>query len=169
MWPFWRRRSDDDRIRQALSEHLSKEIIDDILKSSAPSDSTLQDWTSHFILLQVREDDLRSMTANLNEALDIVVRREGVVCGILSSMILVTFGLPLVDDDASKARDQQAKCVARLVTELGSNVRLVYGAADGLVGTVGSARQTLRGLFLPRFATQIETLLALEFGKSVEM
>lgn len=169
MWGFWRRKSDDDRIREALSEHLSKEIIDEILRSSTASDSALQDWTSHFILLQVREDNLRSMATHLNEALDIIVRREGVICGTLSSFILVTFGLPLVDDDTGKARDQQAKCVARLVTELGSNVRLVYGSATGLVGTVGGGGQTLRGLFLPRFAKQIERLLSLEFGKAAEM
>ena len=71
--------------------------------------------------------------------------------------------------DAERARDQQAKTVARLTAELGPDVRLVHGAADGLVGTFGSPQHMHYGPLLPGFGHHLGALLALEFGQSAEV
>ena len=55
-----------------------------------------------------------------------------------------------------------------LVAELGPEVRLVHGAADGLVGTFGSPQHMHYGPLLPGFQRHLGALLALEFGQSAE-
>jgi hypothetical protein len=78
------------------------------------------------------------------------------------------FGHP-ISEDLDKSNDQRAKSVARLVTELGANVRLVHGTTEGLVGNVGSPHRLTDGALLPGFAQYVNALMALEFGQSAEI
>ena len=76
---------------------------------------------------------------------------------------------PLREMEPERASDQRAKCVARLMTELGSNIRLVHGTAAGLIGNIGSQERFHYGVLLPGFARYLTALTALEFGQSAEM
>jgi len=101
-------------------------------------------------------------------AIDIIVRRNGTVCDIMSSMVLAIFGHP-ISEELEKSNDQRAKSVARLVTELGANIRLVHGVTQGLVGNYGSPGRIHWGPLLPGFAQYVTALTALEFGQSAEI
>jgi hypothetical protein len=74
-----------------------------------------------------------------------------------------------ISEELEKSNDQRAKSVARLVTELGANIRLVHGTAAGLVGNVGSQSRFHWGPLLPGFARYVNALTALEFGQSAEI
>jgi len=169
MWSFWKWKSEEQRIRDEFSQHLAKGVIDEILKNPNQGLPSVKPWTSCYVLLQVRDADLQEMTQHLNTAIDIVVRRDGIVCGILSSVMLAAFGLPFVDDNLGRQRAQQAKAIARLAAKLGTNARLIYGTTSGMAGTVGNSEYQLHGFFLPDFDKQLERLRALDFGKAIEV
>jgi hypothetical protein len=100
--------------------------------------------------------------------MDIIVRRNGTVCDIMSSMVLAIFGHP-ISEELEKSNDQRAKSVARLMTELGANIRLVHGTAAGMIGNIGSPQRFHYGVLLPDFARYLTALTALKFGQSAEM
>lgn len=166
MWPFKRRR-DDAMLHAETTRRLADEVADELVRNPRPPQMGLSPASIRFILLQVRDDPVEQAAVNVAKAIDLIERRNGMVTDVMSSMVLAVFGLP-DSDDAEKERDQQAKCVARLVAELGQDVRLVHGMADGLAGTFGSPQHMHYGPLLPGFQRHLGALLTLEFGQSAE-
>lgn len=166
MWPFNRRR-DAAKLRAEETRRLADEVADELVRNPRPPHIGLAPAQVRFILLQVRDEPVERAAANIATAIDLIERRGGMVTDVMSSMVLAVFGVP-ESDDAEKDRDQQAKTVARLVAELGLEVRLVHGAADGLVGTFGSQQHMHYGPLLPGFQRHLGALLALDFGQSAE-
>jgi hypothetical protein len=167
MWSFkrWRMRK---KIRSAFSEYLANEVLDEIINNPDRTRKPPQRAEICFILLQIRDDTAEKLPAHIGQAMDIVVQRGGTVCDVMSSVVLAIFGFPL-SDDPERNRDQRSKSVTRLVTELGPNIRLVYGTAEGLVGNFGSPRRLHYGPLLPGFARYLSALTALEFGQATEL
>lgn len=167
MWPFkgWRERA---AVRAALAKYLDPALVRRL--SSQPDRLRLETERADicFILLQVRDDPVDQVSTHLAYAMDIIIRHDGLVCDIMSSMALMIFGLPL-REDPEKCNDQRAKSVARLVTELGANIRLVHGTTEGLVGNYGSEHRVHWGPLLPGFARHVNALTALEFGQAAEV
>jgi hypothetical protein len=167
MWPFkhWRERAE---VRAAFMKYLTPALVDRL--RSQPDRLRLETERADicFILLQVRDDPVDQVSAHMAHAMDIIVRRNGTVCDIMSSMVLAIFGHP-ISEELEKSNDQRAKSVARLVTELGANIRLVHGTTEGLVGNYGSPDRIHWGPLLPGFAQYVNALTALEFGQSAEI
>jgi hypothetical protein len=167
MWPFKRRRN-VAKVRAAFTRYLADEVIDELIRNPRPPRTTPEPARIHFILLQVRDEPVVHAPVHLAKAIDIIERRNGLVSDVMASMVLAIFGFP-VGEDAERERDQRTKSVARLVTELGPDIRLVYGTVDGLVGTFGSPQHFHYGPLLPGFAHYVSALTALEFGQSAEL
>jgi hypothetical protein len=167
MWSFkrWRERK---KLHAAFSPYLPKDIIDDIVNNPRPFPAAPQPARLCFILLQVRDDPLERMPEHMATAFDILLRREGMVWDTMSSLTLATFGLP-ISDDPGRDRDQRTKSVAHLMTELGADVRLVYGTVDGFLGNCGSPERFHYGPMLPGFARYLQELTKLEFGQAAEI
>ena len=167
MWPFkrWRERA---MVRAALTKYLADEVADELLNNPDRVRLKIERADICFILLQVRDDPVDQVQAHMTHALDIIIRRNGTVCDHMSSLVLAIFGHP-ISEDLDRSNDQRAKSVARLVTELGSNIRLVHGTIEGLVGNYGSPHRIRWGPLLPGFAQYVNALTALEFGKSAEV
>ena len=166
MWPFKRRREQKE-LRALFKRYLADEVADELLKNPRGLRLETQRADISFILLQVRDDPVDQAQAHIAYAMDIIMRRGG-WCDVMSSLVLSVFGLPF-SEDAEKSNDQRAKSVARLVTELGTNIRLVHGAAEGLIGNYGSPQRFHYGPLLPGFARYTTALSALEFGQSAEV
>lgn len=167
MWPFKRRR-ERAKLRAAFTRRLADEVIDELVRNPRPIRMELQPATLRFILLQVRDDPVEQASAHMATAFDIIERRQGTVWGVASSMALASFGPPF-SDDAERASDQRAKSVARLMTELDPDIRLVHGTVDGLLGNCRSPERMHYGPLLPQFARYLSALIALEFGQSAEV
>lgn len=136
MWPFRRRRT-VAKLRAAYTRHLADEIINELVNNPEPYRGGPEPTELCFMLLQVRDDPVERAPAHLARAFDIIKRRDGMVWGVMSSMALATFGFPF-SDDPDKDRDRRAKSVARLVTEIGPDIRLIHGTVDGLLGSYGA-------------------------------
>ena len=161
----WRARR---KLRAQFSHYVASEVIDELVSRPKPDRPTPEPTQLCFILLQVRDDPVAAVPAHMAKAFDIITRREGMVWSALSSMAIATFGPPF-GDDPEKDRDHRAKSVARLVTELGRNIRLVYGTVDGLLGDYGGEQRLVYGPLLPDFQRYVTALTALEFGRSAEI
>ena len=129
MWPFKRKR-EREKLRAVFTKYLADEVADELLNNPRSLRLGTQRADICFILLQVRDDPVDQAQAHMAHAIDIIIRRNGLVCDIMSSMVMALFGLP-VSEDLEKSNDQRAKSVARLVTELGTNIRLVHGTTKG--------------------------------------
>lgn len=154
-------------MRTAFSKYVASEVIDEIVNNPDRTPAAPQSAEVCFILLQVRDDPVPQAPAYIAKAMEIIVQRNGVVT-VMSSVVLAIFGLPIVEDP-EKNRDQRSKSVARLVTGLGPDIRLIYGAVGGLVGSFGSAQRLYFGAMLTGFARYPAALTALEFGQTVEV
>jgi hypothetical protein len=166
MWPFKRRREQQE-LRALFKKHLADEVADELLKNPRRLRLETHRADISFILLQVRDDPVDQAQAHMAHAMDIIMRRGG-WCDVMSSLALSVFGLP-VSEDVEKSNDQRAKSVARLVTELGANIRLVHGTTEGLIGNYGSPERFHYGPLLPGFARYLTALTSLEFGQSAEV
>jgi hypothetical protein len=155
-------------MRSAFSQYVASEVIDELTNGPRPYRATLRPTELCFVLLQVRDDPVDQAPVHLAKAYEIIKRRQGMVWGVMSSMALATFGMPF-SDDPEKDRDRRAKSVARLVTELGRDARLIYGTVDGLLGSYGSEARLVYGPLLPDFQRYVSALIALEFGQSAEI
>lgn len=170
MWPFTRKNpSADQHLRAVFGRYVSPELLDAAVAEFGPESHPPKPWLCTYILLQVRDVNLAEVSGLLDSAVEILSQRGAFVSDLMSSLLIATFGLPLVDEDQDKARSQQAKAVARLVTELGPNIRLVYGTAAGLAGNVGASQHMNFGILLPDIASKLSVLTTLGFGKAVEV
>ena len=167
MWPFKRRR-DAAKLHAEATRRLADEVVDELIKNPRQPRIGLNPASIRFILLQVRDEPVEQAVATIAKAIDLIERRNGMVTDVMSSMVLAVFGLP-DSDDAEKDRDQQAKTVARLIAELGPDVRLAHGTADGLIGTFGAPQHMHYGPLVPGFARYLNALIAVEFGEAVEI
>lgn len=170
MWPFTRKNPKaDQHLREVFGRHVPPDVLDIALAEFGQPPQPPKTWRGAYILLQVRDADLDAVSGRLDSAIEILERRGAFVTDLMSSLVLATFGLPLVDDDLDKARSQQTKAAARLISELGQNIRLVYGTAECLAGNVGASQHMNFGILLPDVAGKLAALLALEFGQSAEV
>ena len=87
---------------------------------------------------------------------------------VMSSVVAVTFGMPIREPD-SEGIDHRTQAVARLLNDLGPNVRLISGRADGLFGNIGARQRFSYGALIPDFGGRLESLLRLDFGASAEV
>jgi len=166
MWSlkrWWTRR----QLRSTFSQYIASEVIDELVSKPKPYRATPQPTRLCFILLQVRDEPVGQAPAHLVKAFDIIQRRDGMVWSVMSSVALATFGMPF-SDDPERDQDQRAKSVARLVAELGRDIRLIHGTVDGLLGDYGSENRRHYGPLLPFFQRHLNALTALEFGQATE-
>jgi hypothetical protein len=70
-----------------------------------------------------------------------------------------------VGDDATVRRDEAEPAMR----DLGPNVRIISGRADGLSGTVGGPRRFDFAALIPDFGRSLESLLELNLGSSAEI
>ena len=166
MWPVKRRR-ERDKVRAMFRGYVADELIDELVNNPRPLRLDLQPASISFILLQVRDEPVVEAPDRMAKAIDIIQRLYG-ICDVMSSTVLAIFGFPR-REELDGSSDQRAMSVARLVTELGPDIRLVYGTADGLVGNYGSPHRFRWGPLLPGFARYMTALTAREFGQSAEI
>ncbi len=169
MWSFdrWktvRRRRETLRL---LSPYLTKQAIDELVKMRDRPSPTPRQATIPYIILQVRDDDLAQASGYLGKAFEAVLDSNGAIMSVMSSVVAATFGIP-IRDPHSGSIDQRNQAVARLLRDLGPNVRVVSGRADGLFGTVGGPRRFDFAALIPDFGRSLESLLRLDFGHSAE-
>jgi hypothetical protein len=168
MWPFDRREERERQwIRQGFSKYLSRELVEQLVAN--PRSLTMGEMTKaevRFLLFQVRDSSLGDIRDLMNRAIAIAADTGGVIDCLMSSMMLVTFGIIAPPDGIPE--DQQLRAVAALIEKLGTDIRVLYGRAQCLHGTVGTDARFFYSVLLPDFGASMKRLLDVDFGTSVE-
>jgi len=150
-----------------FSRYVSPDVVDKLLREPPRDLKRAERRTISFVVFHVRDDDIENVQKQFERALPIVTEGDGLVEHVAASLVIATFGgLP---QNESAADDNRVRVAARLMSELGPELRLVHGSASGLVGNFGTDTALHYGSVLPNFSQILERLLNLEFGQSAEM
>jgi hypothetical protein len=169
MWPFYSRKEHQRRaLLRPFSPYLSPEMIETLVRNPDALLPSVQHGLIPYIILQVRDDDLGQVPGYLDQAFEAALDSGGAILSVMSSVVAVTFGIPIRDPD-SESIDQCNQAVARLLKDLGPNVRVISGRVNGLYGVLGSAHRVSFQALIPDFGKSLESLLGLEFGNSGEI
>jgi hypothetical protein len=154
-------------ITRAFSRYVSQDVIDELIREPRKDPKRAERRTVSFVVFQVRDDDIANVQNQFERAFPIVIDGGGVIEDVASSLVIATFGA--FQRNESVVEDKRALVAARLMGELGPEIRLVHGSASGLVGNVGTDSVLRYGSVLPNFGRILERLLRLEFGQSAEI
>jgi class 3 adenylate cyclase len=118
------------------------------------------------MIVQVRDDNLNELAKYIEKALDIIQHHNGIVDGVMASVIMVTFGSP------EKLAENELNCAElaeNLRRELSSNVRFLYGRKLCCSGSIISGRVITCGTYMPGFVEHLAELNKLNFGSDLEI
>jgi len=160
MWSFWKRRAQKAQLRAAFGKFVSEQTLQEIEKSiDNPSHRIpippLEMETIGYVILQVRSETSEHIPRHLAGALDTVLKHQGIVEEIMSSIFVATF---------KNTRDSHTQLITALQDKLGSDVRAVHGYGEFARGNYGSQIRLTYGTIFPDISTKLEALLKLEFG-----
>jgi hypothetical protein len=166
MWPFdWKERRERRWLLRAFSPYLSKDRFDGLMAEASSFPRPMESKEIHFLLLQVRDDDADEARPLVVEAVATACDRGGVVECMMSSFVLVTFGLYAWEQ--RPPAELMAELAGALLERMGSNIRIAYGRARGLHGLLGSEKRFAHTALLPGFGRYTATLLSTDFGSRV--
>jgi hypothetical protein len=170
MWPFddWRRRREAVRLRQAFGRYIEPAMLERLLTHPEEFEPGLKPARIHFLLALVRDDDVEAVPGLVARAVEAIVASNGMVDAVSGSCVVGWFGVPLPGDAAAQPKVERAAAVARLLADLGSNVKIVTGDRDGLYGNIGGERRFNYGFVVPEFGRCLEALIKLDYGKAVD-
>ncbi len=170
MWPFsrWRIARQKAYIRKAFGRFLSSALIEQL--ASRPGSLPLMSLENRkiiFALVQIRDDDRGDIAGRLRQAVEIAGKGDGMI-DFMPPLVLVSYGYPL-DGAADDWRHDRGQVLQQLLQNCGSDLRIVFGEADGLVGMLGSDQRFHYAAAIPGFGGAMQKLMTLEFGKAVEV
>jgi hypothetical protein len=154
-------------IRHVFKWDVSRDVVEELVRVPRKEPSAPVPRNVSFIVFQVRDDDIENVRGRLARALAIVEESGAMVEHIASSLVIATFGA--YPRGVVATEDNRGLFASRLMSELGSDIRLVHGATAGLVGNFGSATRLSYGSALPNFGRILERLVQLDFGQSAEI
>jgi hypothetical protein len=168
MWPFdWKSRKSAKRFRQAFGPYLSQEAITDIMAAPTKPFPTMEKAEIHFVLFQVRDDEADAARNLMTAAMTIAADSGGVSMDIMSSIALVTFGVPIRGEGA--APESSLRLADELVEKLGPDIRVAHGGGEGPHGFFGARTRFTYGVLVPGFSGYLKTLLSANFGTIVKV
>lgn len=169
MWPFskWRTARQRAGIRAAFEQYLTPDFMEALIKNPGDFQLSSEKRRVMFTLLQFRDDDAAALAERLRRAVDVAVEAQGMV-DIMAPFVTVIFGIPLTDEP-DKLRSLRRRMIETLLNDCGRDIRIIYGEADGLVGSLGSKRRFTYGAAIPGLSGAFQRLMTLEFGAASEV
>lgn len=154
------------RIRRTFSGFISEEGLNDIL--SAKLDETnvrkLKESQLEFVLVAVRGHDAQQISERMGIVADLGVQHKGLVDCLVSSLVVMVFGMAPHDSDKNRFT-----FVSALHEKLGKEVKIVHGSERGHVGMIGGNVRLSHSFIIPSFLEAIEQLIASDFGDIKEL
>jgi len=166
MWPFDRKKRRVDSELRRFASYLSPDVVK-VLADGSPREPAFERGEIPFALLQVRDDNAEHVDKHLARAMA-RVRESGGVSDMMSSFVFVIFGFPRGTWASVPERpsiENGRRLSAALLQDMGSDVRVLYGTATGLVGNLGGSHFLHYGAAIPNFGALMTKLVQLEFGR----
>jgi len=153
-------------VRSAFGAYLSPQLIERLELDPKEDQLGTRRGEISFALFQVRDEPPERVRQRLETAFAIVSDHGGHIDQILSSFILVSFsGFPW----QVSLPDRRVAAVGSLIDALGTDIRVIHGCSDALIGNIGSETRYSYGALIPDLAQHLEVLLRLGFGQAAEI
>ena len=167
MWlSEWRRRRQRKAVTREFERYLSPAVADklvsrpELLRLSGPERAHVG-----YVLAQVRDDVLDDIPAHFRKAMDATLGEHGLI-DPSPPLLWVVFGLPA---PWSSSADRRTELAARLIADLGTDVKVVTGAADALYGNFGNKYRFTYSVAIEGFGTVLAALARTDYGHAMEI
>ena len=156
------------QIRKLFSPYVSKETIDKIAFEGLGK-KKMQKLTKsrlEFVLVALRGDNAQRLSEQLGSITNLAVRHNGVVQSIISSLIVIVYGITDIPKETSATR---FTLLEALTKQFGSEIKIVHGAETGYYGNIGGANLLSYGFIIPNFLEALGQLSTISFGEVKEI
>ena len=167
MWlSEWRRRRQRKAVTREFERYLSPAVADklvsrpELLRLSGPERAHVG-----YVLAQVRDDALDDIPVHFRKAMDAAFEAGGLM-DPSPPLLWVAFGLPL---PWASSADRRMELAARLIADLGADVKVVTGHADALYGNFGSKHRFTYSVAVADFGAVLAALGRTDYGHSMEI
>jgi len=166
MWlSEWRKRRQRKAGLRLFSPFLSSEALEKLATEVRSPPRLPERAHVGYVLAQVRDDVLDDIPAHFRKAMDAVSEAGGLM-DPSPPLLWVVFGLPL---PWASSADRRTELAARLIADLGADVKVVTGHADALYGNFGSKHRFTYSVAVADFGAVLAALGRTDYGHSMEI
>ena len=153
------------KIQDIFLKYVSRKTYNEILSGKhIPSLGQLKTALIHYVLIEVKDQPIERTSELITSAVEILETKKMVVDTIFSNLIVSTLGLhTLAKDPRIHLQDVSDS----LLKNLGNDIKIATGEAEGLVGLWGTPTCLCHGPLIPNFLSKIVVLNGVQYGNSV--
>lgn len=125
----------------------------------------------HFVLCQIADGSHARTKAILGDIVEVAMAEDSVVDWMSGSLVTIAFGIPPRLEKRSQVEIEQSqlRLIQTILSRFGSEVRLIHGHHEGVVGAMGTTRRFSYTAWTPNFGQALEKLISLPFGSAAEL
>ena len=155
------------RLRRIYSSGVPPELLDELLSPDLGNRDllALTEGSVEFVIAAVRGSTAQKVSKRMGTVADLALEHGGAVVSLVSSLVIVTFGMPPHSDAQALGRRSY---VGDIQVHLGANFKAVHGAAQGHYGNLGSTNRMFYSFIVPGFVEAMAMLFEIRFGEIAE-
>jgi len=153
------------KARKVLDKYVNRDALAAIPRDDGAKRPALTAAYIECVLVFVRGDTPEEISQRIGRVAEIARSQGGMVHNMVCELVVIAFG---THPNSSPAAGKRAALVVQLGRELPGHLKIVYGAADGHYGLIGSESHMTYGFLLPHFNAMLARLSRLEFGQVEE-
>lgn len=143
-----------------------KKLLDPKVLANADAAAVFNHGRIDFVLAFVRGENAAQISERIGRVADLSMKYGATVHDLIGGLVVAAFGtLPACSEQSG----DRLMLVNALRAELGGDIKLVHGAADGEYGTFGSSTRMAYSFTVPQFDTILGSLSRLQFGEMEEV
>ena len=152
------------RVRRIFGKVVDPETVESLLRDGVER-QPLRHGRIEFVVAFVRGESPSQISERTAKVIDIATRDGAMVHDLIGALVIMAFGTHPASIAKSASR---TSLVDDLRGQLGGDIKLVHGAADGHHGLFGSEKHMEYSFWVPNFDAILGTLSRLEFGQVEE-
>jgi len=158
----------EGELRNAFSKYVPADIFDSIMAGKLNAiELPFKKGLINFIIIQLKEEPIEELQNLHKEVVSTILENNGFVVGIISTIVLATFGFPFQDDKNAAGLCEHTGY--SLLKSLGDQIKVIYGSDEGFYGNIGTSKYSNYGPLIPRFNNKLSFLMNLEYGKLMKI
>jgi len=156
------------RTRNVLQQYVAKDALEAITQGKLDDDDCrrLIPASIELVIAEVDGPAPEVVSERMGQVADIASKHGGVVVTLISSIVIIAFGMLSNREERSGNRFTLAK---ELAEQLATNVKIIHCARDGVYGNVGNLRRMSYGFVVPRFVEMMGLLASMKFGETRDL
>jgi hypothetical protein len=154
------------RVEKALEKFVTKKAAEAIAEGRYLPEMKIKAGKVDFVLVFLRGVSAEQISERMAIVSDIAIKHNGVVEGMVSALMTITFGTHPKVQHSPLVR---MTLVDELTHALGDDIKIVHGKADGHFGIFGSSKRCAYTLLVPKFDVGLGRLEQMDFGKIEEI